>query len=177
MQTTIHALNWADFAIIAIIIISTLISLIRGFVREILSLITWAAAFIVAFKFCAAVASLFQPYIDNPSIRLAIGFALLFFVVLIIGDLISYMIARFASNKGLSTIDRSFGMIFGFLRGVLLVAVLLLLASLGSSSQDQWYQSSYLIPHFQPLVTWLHSFLPAKLSTVSQATHGVIPVN
>lgn len=162
-----HNLNLADFLIIAIIVISTLISLIRGFVREVLSLITWIAAFFVAFKFCDKLAAIFVSYIDNSSLRMAIGFGILFLVTLIIGDLLSYMLAKFASKRGLSGTDRTFGMIFGFSRGILLVAVLLLLASMGSSSKDPWWQQSYLIPHFQSLVTWLHGFLPAKLNSIS----------
>lgn len=170
---TLHAFNWADFVIIGIIVISTLISLVRGFVREILSLITWAVAFIVAFKFCNDVAAMFHSYISNSSARLALGFAILFFLVLIIGDIISHMIAKLATSSGIGGIDRTFGMVFGFLRGVLLVAVLLLLASLGSSTKDTWYQQSYLIPHFQGLVTWLHGFLPAKLANISHTASNL----
>lgn len=166
-----YVLNVADFIIIGIIVISTLISLFRGFVREVLSLTTWVIAFIVAFKFCGKLAPIFTPYVDNQSLRMAIGFGILFLIILILGDLISYMIAKFASKKGLSGVDRTFGMIFGFIRGVLLVTVILLLASLGSSSHDSWYQQSYLIPHFQSMVNWLHGFLPAKLGGVSSVSH------
>lgn len=163
----IHALNWADYLIIAIVGVSVLISIIRGFIREILSLAVWIIAFVVAFKFCKPLASIFTPYTHNSSLPITISFAILFIIVLILGGLLTYLISILVIKTKLSFIDRTLGMIFGFIRGILVVAVLLLLLSVHSYSRDSWWSNSYLIPHFKPLVTWLHKFLPEPGDNIS----------
>lgn len=169
-----HVFNWADFAIVAIIVISVLISLFRGFIREILSLVIWAISLFAAFKFSGKMASVLEPHIQNPSVRIAVGFAVVFLVILILGDLLAHLLTKFTSKKGLNGIDRTFGMIFGFVRGVFLVAVLLLLVTLGGDQKSEWMRNSYLIPHFQGLVHWLHSLLPVKITSVSgSAAHSL----
>jgi membrane protein required for colicin V production len=162
-----HILNWADYVIIAIIAISILISLLRGFIREILSLATWIIAFIVGFKFSGKLAIAFAPYTQNSSLRVTISFAILFLIVLILGGLIGHLVAAVAMRGKLGLVDRTLGMIFGFLRGILVVAVLLLLITMSATKPDIWYKESYLIPHFQSLVNWMHDFLPKKIKDVS----------
>ena len=164
-----QALNWADYVILAIIVISTLISLIRGFVREVLSLATWVAAFIVAFLFSSKLSTVFTSFIHSQAVRLTISFAIVFIITLILGDLLSYLVSKLASKKGLSGIDRTLGMLFGFVRGILIIAVLLLLVAMGSPEHALWWQQSYLIPHFQGLVDWLHNFLPQQMHHLSNA--------
>ncbi|MBN2689634.1 MAG: CvpA family protein [Gammaproteobacteria bacterium] len=162
--------NWADYTIIAIIVISTLISLMRGFVREALSLITWVAAFIVAFKFCDRVAALFINYIQTPNFRVALGFAILFIIVLILGGLLGFLITQLIVKTGLTGTDRLLGTVFGIIRGVLLVAVILLLINVDQKKPADWWQHSYFIPYFKELVAYLHSFLPAKISALTAHT-------
>jgi len=159
--------TWADYVIIAIIGISVLISIIRGFIREVLSLIVWIAAFFIAFKFSSQVAAIFSPYIDNNTLRLTISFAILFLIVLILGGLISYLISILIAKTKLTLIDRTLGIIFGFIRGVLVVAVLLLLLSVHTYSHEDWWADSYLIPHFKNLITWLHQYFPQTKNKIS----------
>ena len=163
-----HALNWADYLIIAIVGISVLISIIRGFIREVLSLAVWVAAFFVAFKFCNQLASIFAPYTNNASLRVTISFAILFIIVLVLGGLLTYLISILITKTRLSFIDRTLGIIFGFIRGILVVAVLLLLLSVHSYSNDSWWSDSYLIPHFKNLVTWLNEFFPKTVNNIKE---------
>jgi membrane protein required for colicin V production len=161
-----HIFTWADYVILAIVGISVLISIIRGFIREILSLAVWVAAFVVAFKFCKQLASIFAPYADNVSLRITISFAILFIIVLILGGLVTYLISILISKTHLSFIDRTLGMIFGFVRGILVVAVLLLLLSVHSYTHESWWSDSYFIPHFKSLVTWLNEFFPKTVNHI-----------
>ncbi|KPJ68211.1 MAG: hypothetical protein AMJ43_01900 [Coxiella sp. DG_40] len=174
MQDTLHILNWADYVIIGVIGISVLISLIRGFVREILSLVVWLIAFFVAFKFCGRLADIFIPYTQNVSLRITASFTILFLIALILGGLISYLITVVITRAKLSLLDRTFGMIFGFARGVLIISILLLLVSVSSAKPGTWWTESYLIPHFQRIVKWMQSFLPAELNKVSDVAVKVI---
>lgn len=153
-------LNWIDFSIIGIIGISVLISLMRGFVREAISLLTWIIAFVVAFKFCGALANLFASFIQTPFLRLILSFALLFIIVLVLGALINFLMGELITHSGLGGADRFLGMLFGFLRGVLLAGVLILLVSITTLVNETYWQKSVLIPYFQVLVSWMRAFLP-----------------
>lgn len=171
--THLISLNWADYAIAGIIVFSVLISLVRGFVREFLSLLTWGVAFWVAVHFDSQLSDLLASRIAAQSLRAVVSFMILLVITLIIGALVNFLISRLVSSTGLSGTDRALGMLFGLARGILLVGVVLLLASLTSFVHDPWWQASSIIPHFQPLVTWLQGFLPDKVGHLSGMIHHV----
>ena len=167
-MTHAFAFTWADYVILAIVGISILISIIRGFIREVLSLAVWVTAFVAAFKFCRQLASVFVPYTNNVSLRITISFAILFIIVLILGGLLTYLISILITKTHLSFIDRTLGMIFGFVRGILVVAVLLLLLSVHSYSHESWWSDSCFIPQFKNLITWLNNFLPKTVNNIKK---------
>lgn len=160
-----YSINWADYSIVGIICISTLIGLLRGFIKETLSLITWFIAFLIGFKFCKQLSDFFSSYITNDSLRTAFSFAILFAITLILGSIVSHLIAKLITKNGLKGPDRVLGMLFGFARGILVIAVLLLLILISSEEKSNWQQESYLVPKFSGLVNWLHTFLPNKVET------------
>lgn len=157
-------LNWADYIILGIVLISVLVSLLRGFVREALSLVTWVAAFWVAFTFYDVLAAMITKDIHSESVRTAVAFGSLFLITLILGALVNYLIGQLVDRTGLTGTDRVLGMLFGFARGILLIAILLLLARLTPMPNEDWWKHSVLITEFKPIETWLHDFLPQSLS-------------
>lgn len=159
--------NWADYAIIGIIVFSALISLIRGFVREALSLVTWIAALWLAYKFTPLFSSYLTQYIHSPTIRFVVGFFIIFIVVLIIGALINFTISSLVVRTGLSGSDRVVGLVFGAARGILLIGILVLLAGLTTMPKSAWYEQSQLIPNFNGLSAWLKQILPEQLNQLS----------
>ncbi|HSH84964.1 MAG TPA: CvpA family protein [Guyparkeria sp.] len=154
-----------DWILLAIVLVSTAIALVRGFIREVISLITWIAAFGIALGFSQAAAVLVPEVIDIPSARVAIAFVALFVIVLILGGIINWAISRMVETTGLSGTDRSVGMVFGLLRGVLIVAGLLLLAGFTALPGESLWQDSLLIPHFQVVAQWLLAILPADVAS------------
>lgn len=156
--------NWADYVIIAILLLSIVIGLFRGLIREVFSLVTWVGAFVVGFVFSKNLANLFINLIKNDTIRIVVAFLVLFVVTLIIGGLISYLLSQLVQKTGLSGTDRMLGILFGFGRGALIVSLLLLVVSVGDVSEATWWKNSVLIPQFKPVVVWLRSFLPNKLA-------------
>lgn len=160
-------LNWADFLIIAIVLFSLVISLVRGFIREACSLLTWGLALVVTIRFAPALSDVFDPYIETSSLRVVCAGALLFIVVLVIGGLLGYLITQLVDKTGLTGTDRLLGSMFGFVRGVLVVSVLVLLATLTAIPEDPWWQQSILIKASMPMVTWLQYFLPDKVADLS----------
>jgi membrane protein required for colicin V production len=157
-------LNWIDYILLAIIAISALLSLWRGFVKEALSLASWIAALWVALLFFHDLADWLARWIDTPSVRDAVGFGLLFVVTVLVGGVVGYLAGQLVAKTGLTATDRALGVIFGVARGVIIVAVLVLLAGLTSLPQDPWWHESLLLKHFQDMALWLRSFLPADIA-------------
>lgn len=140
-------LNWADWAIIAILGISMVISLMRGFVREAMSLVVWIAAVVVALVFYQQLAPLMSELVSTPSLRYLVAWLILFLGVLLVGGLINFLLARLVSASGLSGTDRLLGLVFGALRGFVVVMVLLItLPQILPVDQDAWWRQSFLIP-------------------------------
>lgn len=157
-------MNWADYAIIAVIGISVAVSLMRGFLREALSLFTWILALWVALALFEQFADFFAPWIGVPSARLVIAFVILFLLVLVAGSIINSIVARLVKKTGLSGTDRVVGILFGFARGVVVIGLLVLSAGLTTLPQDLWWQEAHLLGHFQGLALWMRDFLPEELA-------------
>lgn len=152
---------WVDFVIPGIIVISALFSLMRGFVREALSLIGWLAAFWVALTFSGSLAQEFLMSIGLPSVRMVVAFTLLFVVALVLTAILNRLAGQLVKRTGLTGTDRMIGMVFGVARGVVLVAVIVLMAGMTALPQDPWWQESYLIDIFEQLAVWLqHNVAP-----------------
>jgi len=154
-------MNWADYVILGVILLSALISLLRGFVREAFSLGTWVLGFWVGFAFFRELSVQLEPWIAVASVRLGVAFATLLLATLLIGALVGYLAGQLVDKTGLSGTDRLIGTFFGVARGGLIVAILVLLAGLTPLPADRWWQESLLIPYFQELAVWLQGLLPA----------------
>jgi membrane protein required for colicin V production len=149
-----ESLNVFDWILVAIIAASSVFGLLRGFVKELLSLASWVAAFFVARLFSFKLSSFMVDWIDQPQFRLIAAFAILFAATLVVGALINNVFSRLVSATGLTGTDRLFGMVFGIVRGGLLVIVMVSLLSLTPVSNDQWWQNSLIIPHFILVDEW-----------------------
>lgn len=151
-------MNWADWAIVGIFSLSCLIGLIRGFVREALSLIIWVAAVLVAKIFGGQLEVLLVNQIETPSVRLMTAYAVLFIATLLLGAMVSYLIGALVRATGLSGTDRLLGMVFGAARAFIIVmALLILLPGFIPLEDDEWWQQSQLIPHFLTCEEWVRA--------------------
>jgi len=148
-------MNWADWSIVAILGMSVLISIVRGFVREAMSLAVWVVAFIVAMLFHDHLAVWYSDLIETPSVRYMAAWLTLFVAVLLVGGLVNYLLGKLVEATGLTGTDRLLGMVFGAARGLVVVmAVLILLPGIIPVDRDPWWQESTLIPVFLGFETW-----------------------
>ncbi len=155
---------WFDIAILTIVLISTLISLIRGFVKESISLASWLIAGFIAMTYYLVLSSYLLPYIESPTISQAVAFAILFITTLIVGAIINYMISQLVSKTGLSGTDKMLGMIFGAARGILIISMIVLFAGLTPMPSEVWWQESQLIPMFMDVAVWIQQWMPQDIA-------------
>lgn len=153
-----------DIAIIAIVVISLVVGLVRGFVREALSLFSWLAALWLAYNFASLGATYLETYIDQPPLRVVASFAGIFIVALILISIVSYLVYRLLSIAGISGVDRSLGTLFGLFRGVIIIAILILGARFMDFTSQPWWQDSLLVDYFTPVTEFIRSLLPADLA-------------
>ena len=159
-------MSGVDIVILAIIIVSALVSLVRGFFREAVSLLTWIGAIIITLSFTRQFATLLPPEtIESPTARLGISAVVLFLGCLFIGGLINYLFQKIMANAKLGPTDRVIGVIFGILRGVVMVALLVLVSHLVPTiPQESWWQQSRLIPRFENIAESIHDKLPQEIA-------------
>jgi membrane protein required for colicin V production len=159
----VSEVNWADIIILGIITVSVVISLIRGFVKEAISLTSWVLAAGFAIKFCQPFSE-WITFTSMGSLRVIIAFLLIFVSFVFVGAIINYVIGKMIRKTPFSFPDRVLGMFFGAFRGALVVSLLVLLAGLTPFPNDPWWQSSRLVPKFQVVAEWFQHQLPTEIS-------------
>lgn len=124
-----------------------MLSMMRGFVREILSLASWVAAFFVAKLYTLELAPLLPQEIPSESLRLLAAFLILFLATLLVSSLLAIALAQIFKNLGLSWVDRFLGAFFGLARGIVIIGVLVMLAGLTSLPKDgRWRNAMFSAP-------------------------------
>lgn len=151
-----------DGILLAIMLVSAVLAMIRGFVREVLSIASWVAAAIAAYLLYDQVLPIAQQYINHPMVALGASVAAVFLVTLIIVSYITMRISDFVLDSRIGALDRTLGFLFGAARGLLLVVVAMMFFN--------WF----VVPEQQP--NWI---LQAKsrpiLLSVGERLVGILP--
>lgn len=156
-------MTWADLAILGILTVSSVVSLLRGFISEVMSLVVWAAAFFIAATGAGVAAEQLLSGIELPQARLGVAFTGLFLLSLTIGGMITWLVRYLVQRTGLSSTDRLLGLIFGLARGVVLVTALVLMAGLTALPKTEWWRESKTLPPFEHTALRLKPHLPAEV--------------
>jgi len=158
------AFAWIDIVILALIALSAILSLFRGFVREAVALATWLIALWVAMAFFEDLAQILAQWISMPSAQKITAFAVLFICVLLLGAIINFLAGKLVDKTGLTGTDKMLGIVFGVARGGVIVAILVLLAGLTPFPQDPWWQDSEFLGYFEDFAVWMRSYLPSEIA-------------
>jgi len=153
-----------DWIIAAIFLVSILVGVMRGFIRESLSIISWIAAIWLATTFCVEAGDFLGQYIDIPNQKFRTwgGFALIFVGTLFIFSIISYVIAKIFVRGAVKGTDRVLGIGFGALRAAaIMVAFIIVVRGLGMNNASWWSNSSFL-SYFQPAANYVEAMLPPE---------------
>lgn len=156
-------LHWVDLTIIAIIGLSIITGLVRGFVKEFIALCVWIMAIWLAFKYSASLDPFLQKYIQDQTVRKVTGFVAILVATLILGGIVNALLSFILKKSGLSGTDRILGMGFGFLRGVFIVALIMVVLRMTSMPYEQYSNDSRLYAKFDPVVVWLYDLMPEMI--------------
>jgi|TARA_B110000971_G_C19969094_1_gene481666 membrane protein required for colicin V production len=157
-------LTYFDYAVIAIVGLSVVVSMMRGAVKEMLAILGWIAAFYVAKAYSPLLATFLPEGIPTEALKTLIAFVILLIAVLFLNGLITMAISGVISKVGLGWINRFLGMLFGFAKGLLISCVLVLLAGLTSLPKEQMWTDAVLSEPLEMLVKSALPWLPESVS-------------
>ena len=129
-------LNLADWFILIVLVASGIISFARGFTKEFLSLFLWLAAFIAAIRLEYLATPKINEFIGNEEISKIISYIVVFLIFIFIGGMIIKFISKLIKWSGASGFDRFLGVVFGLMRGSIVLFVIFLLLPSGIKTTD-----------------------------------------
>lgn len=153
-----------DYLVLFVLAASVVISTLRGLVKEILSLLGWIVAFVVANAYGAALAPMLPDAIPGATARLIVAFIALFLGVRILMGLLSLAIGALVEATGLSLADRGLGGLFGLARGIVIVLAAVILCGMTSIPQQAFWTNALLSPMAEAGVRTVKPFLPAAMA-------------
>ncbi len=151
---------WFDILILAIIVISTLLSIIRGFAKDAISLSAWILAFILAISLADKLAIILPQSIEQPQLRVGIAMTVLFIITLVMGMVANFLLSGFINMVRLNNLDRSLGALFGFIRGVIIICLIAVIGAFIGLNEISWWSDASLLPYAEKLIKLLMPYLP-----------------
>ena len=153
-----------DYLVLFVLISSVIISTLRGLVKEILSLLGWVVAFVVANMYGARLAPLLPELVPGETARLIAAFVILFLGVRVLMGLLSLAIGALITASGLSLADRGLGGLFGLARGIVIVLAGVILCGMTAIPQQDFWRNALLSPMAETGARTVKPFLPAALA-------------
>ncbi len=150
----------ADIVIAVAVAISVVVGFMRGFIKEAISITSLLIAIWAALHFGHNVGGISEGWLSSEELQIWFGRFLIFIVILAIGGLLGWGISKIIRLSALSGADRAFGVIFGFCRGVVLLAVFIIGGEFGGFDNDNWWRKSRLIPYGDHVADWIRVMAP-----------------
>jgi membrane protein required for colicin V production len=152
-------MNGADWIIIAIVVISCLIGLWRGFMREAISLATWIIGLWLAWTFSPSIEPMLGGLLSGPQVRVWVARLIILVLVVLAGNLVGFVVTRAVRYSPFGVADRMLGVLFGLLRGALLIGVGVILGELLELDGEPWWSKSTLLPYSEFLGDWVRALV------------------
>lgn len=154
--------SYLDLGLIAVVLISAVLAMLRGFSREFLAIASWAAAAVAAIYFYPTVLPYVKPYIAKDMLAVAAAAAAVFFVTLIVVSLITIKLSDLILDSKIGPLDRSLGFVFGALRGVVLCVIAFVFFNwlVPMQTQPEWVKAARMRPFLQSAGDQLMAMLP-----------------
>ncbi len=163
-----------DGVVVVVVLISALLAMVRGFVREVLSVVSWVLAAVAAFYLYKPLLPYVEPYIANRNIAIIATAAAIFFITLIVVSYVAMRISDFVVDSRVGLLDRTLGFVFGAARGLLIVVIAFsFLSWILSDKQPEWVANAQTVPMLQRLGERLVAALPEDVEkTIQERLHG-----
>ena len=158
-------MTWFDLTVCAIVALSLLLGVVRGVVRELIGLVSWVAALLLARAVAPAAAAWLPVGLQPAVLRLGIAFVAVTVLALVVIGVIAMLVSALIKAAGLSLADRALGAVFGVVRGLLIVLVAVVLAGLTPAPRAAGWRGSMLAPAFETAALWLSPWLPALIGS------------
>lgn len=154
--------SYLDLGLIGVILVSSLLAMLRGFTREVLAIVSWAAAAFAAYYFHPLVLPYVKPYIAKDAVALAVAAAAVFLVALVVVSILTVRISDAILDSKVGALDRSLGFVFGAARGLLLCAVAFVFFSwlTPEKNQPDWIKTAKMKPLLNMTGEQIMAFLP-----------------
>ncbi|MGV3743290.1 MAG: CvpA family protein [Burkholderiaceae bacterium] len=153
-----------DFLVLFVLICSIVISTFRGLVKEVLSLVSWIAAFIVANAYSEDLAGMLPDMISSNMMRLIVAFVALFLGVRLLMMMLSLAVEAMVKAGGLTLADRGLGGLFGLGRGIVIVLAVVLVCGVTSIPQQAFWKEALLSPLAETAALTVKPFLPGDIA-------------
>ena len=153
-------MNSTDLMLLAIVLVSVLFGLMRGFIGALASIAAWLLAGWAAFRFGASLAMVFAGGAAPGPTQLLAGYGLSFLAVLVFVGFVAWMLRKLVRSVGLSGVDRALGAALGLARGGFVACVLVLLMGFTAMPREAGWQQSRVVPVLLPGALWLRGWLP-----------------
>lgn len=153
-----------DYLVLFVLICSIVISTLRGLIKEILSLLSWVVALLVANAYGQDMALMLESVVPGAAMRLIVAFIVLFIGVRLLMALFALMIDAIIRRSGLSVADRGLGGLFGLARGLVLVLAAVLICGLTAIPQQPFWKDALLSPMAETAARTVKPFLPGALA-------------
>ena len=161
-------MTWLDYTAIAIVVLSALLGWWRGLVYEVLSLLGWIAAILAARLFAASIVPYMPAALGSEAVRTGAAYAALFIGTLIVGAIVAWSLSKLVKFVGLGWQDGLFGVLFGVLRGVLVLLALAVLAGLTGLPKEPAWRNAWLSKPLENVALAARAWLP---DNVAQRVH------
>lgn len=168
-------MTYADILIFGIVAVSMLVGFFRGFFPELVGVLTWIAAILGGWHFSYLVEPYVAGKLGSVVAELWSSRIIVFVVILIVGGLVGQLVSLLVDKAGLSGTDKVLGLVFGFVRGVIVVGVLVMLGQFIGLSEDKWWSDSALIPYGAGAAGVIRSALPESLTEHLEPGEGAPP--
>ncbi|MBB5073606.1 membrane protein required for colicin V production [Bartonella callosciuri] len=157
-----------DGIVVGIILLSAFLAMLRGFSREVLSLVSWAIAAVATLFLFKPVLPFFEQYLSNKIIALITTLVTIFIIILIITSIITMKISDLILDSRIGILDRTIGFVFGALRGlfIMVIGMLLINALIKPEHQANWLKNAITKPILDSLGQKVWEILPKDLDTV-----------
>jgi membrane protein required for colicin V production len=157
-----------DYVILAILLLSAVVGLVRGFLREVLSLVTWILAIWLAWKLGPSLEPWMGGALRQANYGLWAGRAIVFVLVLVVGGITGALVSHFARLSLFSGVDRLLGFLLGIARGVVVLGTLLLLGQTVKLDGEDWWKASRLVSQVEPVAGALRTITGGTLESLAK---------